>query len=106
MVVVSSITAEIAGEEPVMPDRTGSEKIMGTGEFSSSPVRGETRHQIGLHHRVDTCSLAAALAAEWWWSRKKNLANEREPQGESISGGAFQQAGAPELVKRARTPIN
>jgi hypothetical protein len=33
VVVVSSITAEIAVEEPVMPDRTGSEKVMGTGGF-------------------------------------------------------------------------
>jgi hypothetical protein len=41
VVVVSSITAEIAGEEPVMPDRTGSEEIMGTDGFSSSPVRGD-----------------------------------------------------------------
>jgi hypothetical protein len=33
VVVVNCITAEIAVEEPVMPDRIGSEKIMGTGGF-------------------------------------------------------------------------
>jgi hypothetical protein len=54
---------------------------------------------------VDACSLATELAAEWWWWRKKNLANKRKHQGESISGIAIQQAGATKVVKRARTPV-